>query len=385
MSYYAIAILGAATPADRARLQQTVSEMVEGFGLEIGRELVFLEAADVADRDIKASTVGVYFADGGESDLVEARALLDASVPIIPSVAAARGFDDVPGVLSFANGLRRRVDDPEMRELASAALECAGLLRRQRRVFISYRRVESSPVAIQLHDLLTSRGFDVFLDTHGIRPGDPFQDMLWHKLVDSDVLVMLDTPGYFDSAWTRQEIGRARAIEINVLRVVWPGHEPERLTDISEPVFLNPDDLEASGKLTPEKADSLVPLLERLRSRSIASRYRTITGKLQAEATKVGAEIDGVGAHRAIGVKLFNGHRVWAFPIIGVPTAETLNDIATKSAGAGEGRLPILLYDHLGIRGPWLDHLKWLDDHIAAVKVLRVSEVGWELPGLEGG
>ena len=80
-----------------------------------------------------------------------------------------------------------------MSELASAILECVGLMRRQRRVFLSYRSVESRAAALQLHDLLTARGFDVFLDTHVIRPGDPFQDVLWHRLCDSDVLIMLDT------------------------------------------------------------------------------------------------------------------------------------------------------------------------------------------------
>src|SRR3546814_4229054 len=46
------------------------------------------------------------------------------------------------------------------------------LFRSQRRVFVSYRRVESRAAALQLHDLLASRGFDVFLDTRDIRPGD---------------------------------------------------------------------------------------------------------------------------------------------------------------------------------------------------------------------
>src|SRR3546814_19332699 len=97
-----------------------------------------------------------------------------------------------------------------MTELASTMLECVGLLRRQRRVFVSYRRVESRAAALQLHDLLASRGFDVFFDTHDIRPGDPFQDVLWHRLVDSAVMVMLEKPTYFDSLWTRQTIGRTR-------------------------------------------------------------------------------------------------------------------------------------------------------------------------------
>src|SRR3546814_7207947 len=73
---------------------------------------------------------------------------------------------------SDLDGLTRRADDPNMTELASTMLECVGLLRRQRRVFVSYQRVESRAAALQLHDLLASRGFDVFLDTHDIRPGE---------------------------------------------------------------------------------------------------------------------------------------------------------------------------------------------------------------------
>src|SRR3546814_19611311 len=77
-----------------------------------------------------------------------------------------------------------------------------------------------------------------------MRPGDPFQDVLWHRLVDSDVMVMLDTPTYFDSRWTRQEIGRARAKEIQVLRVIWPEHTPNKLTDLAETIYLEPVELE---------------------------------------------------------------------------------------------------------------------------------------------
>jgi TIR domain len=69
----------------------------------------------------------------------------------------------------------------------------------------------------------SARLFDVFLDTHGIAPAEDFQTMLWHRLCDSDVLVMLDTPNYFGSRWTSAEFGRALAKGIAVLRVGWPG------------------------------------------------------------------------------------------------------------------------------------------------------------------
>src|SRR3546814_2597055 len=112
-----------------------------------------------------------------------------------------------------------------MTERASTMLECVGLLRRQRRVFVSYRRVESRETALQLHDLLASRGFDVFFETHDIMPGDPFQDVVLSRTVASDDMVMLDTPIYIDNRWTRQEIGREGAKELKILPVSWDEHK----------------------------------------------------------------------------------------------------------------------------------------------------------------
>jgi hypothetical protein len=98
-------------------------------------------------------------------------------------------------------------------------LECVGLLPRQRRVFVSYRRDEARQAALQMFDALSSRHFYVFLDTHGITPAEDFQAMLWHRLCDSDVLLMLDTPNYFEGRWTSAEFGRALAKGISVLRI----------------------------------------------------------------------------------------------------------------------------------------------------------------------
>ena len=114
--------------------------------------------------------------------------------------------------------------------IATALLECVGLLPRQRRVFVSYRRDDARQAALQLFNALSARLFDVFLDTHGIAPAEDFQAVLWHRLCDSDVLVMLDTPGYFESRWTNAEYGRALAKGISVLRIGWPGVSPSLRT-----------------------------------------------------------------------------------------------------------------------------------------------------------
>ncbi len=385
MSLYELAILGRASPDERQRLITTLHGFIEDFGLVLGDEVLVHDGVTVAGRDKRSAFAAVYFGGDDPVDVEPAEDLLRESAPVIPTVAAEGDFGrQIPGFLQSANGLKRRADDPDMTELAAALLECVGLLRSQRRVFVSYRRIESRAAALQLHDLLAARGFDVFLDTHDIRPGDPFQDVLWHRLVDSDVMVMLDTPGYFDSRWTRQEIGRARAKDIQVLRVIWPEHAPNKLTDMAETVYLDADELEGpDGPITVTVAETIVLQVERLRSRSIAARYMSITGKLRADVEKIGASVEGVGAHRAIAIRLLDDRMVWAYPIVGVPTAEILNDVADKARRAGQREVPVLVYDHIGIRDAWTAHLQWLDEQIRAVRLIKVSEAGWALAAWE--
>lgn len=386
MSVYELAILGSATAEERAELTATLAGMIDDFGLALGTDVIVHDAATLSGRDKRAAFASVYFGGRYQTDLDVAREVIRSSAPIIPTIAAGAEFNaHVPDFLQSANGLKRRNDDPVMEELASALLECVGLLRRQRRVFVSYRRVESRAAALQLHDLLTARGFDVFLDTHDIRPGDPFQDVLWHRLVDADVMVMLDTPTYFDSRWTRQEIGRARAKEIQVLRVIWPEHTPNKLMDLAETIYLEQSELEGpDGPIAAVTADAIVLRVERLRSRSIAARYMSITGKLRADVEKIGAFVEGVGAHRAIAVRLLDDRRIWAYPIVGVPTAEILNDVAEKARRADQREVPVLVYDHIGIRDAWTAHLRWLDEHIRAVRAVKISEAGWAFAAWEG-
>jgi hypothetical protein len=382
LSLYELAILGNADSALRARLTATMSDMVADFGLAVGTDVIVHDGASVLTRDRRAAFAATYFGGNPDLDAAAVEAIIETSAPVIPTVGSNEDFTaGIPATLHASNGLRRRADDPQLIELASALLECVGLLRRQRRVFVSYRRSESRTAAMQLHDLLTARGFDVFLDTHDVRPGEPFQDVLWHRLCDSDVLVMLDTPTYFASKWTRSELGRARAKEIHVLRVVWPDHTSTSQLDFGETVYLAPSDLAGpNGPILDPIADRIVLDVERIRSRSIASRYISITGKLRADVERIGASIV-VGSHRAIAVKLVDEQRVWAYPVVGIPTAELLNDIADKAKRAEQQNPPILVYDHVGISKAWQNHLQWLDEHIKAVKAIKAAEAGWALAG----
>jgi hypothetical protein len=245
LSVYELAILGAPSNKERRALLTTLKGLVADFGLAFGREIVLHDGSSIRGRNRHAAFAAVYFGASDQEDLDTAREIIQSNSPILPTTAPGQNFATViPDFLHDINGHERRNDDPEQRELATLLLECIGLLRAQRRVFVSYRRSEARATAIQLHDLLSSRIFDVFLDTHDIRPGEPFQDVLWNRLCDSDVLIMLDTPTYFQSRWTRHELGRARAKEIHILRVVWPDHEPNKQTEWAETIYLDSADLE---------------------------------------------------------------------------------------------------------------------------------------------
>ncbi|CAK3414530.1 toll/interleukin-1 receptor domain-containing protein [Vibrio crassostreae] len=385
MGIYEFAILGNTTSEQRENLTKSIEEMASEFGLCVDDHVRIYDSETVMERNRSAAFTAIYFGGSPQVDIEAAQSIYDESVPIVPVVSRLELFSvHIPDFLQPTNGYCLNEQDPEMKELAALMMECVGLLRRQRRVFVSYRRTESRDVALQMYDVLTEKGFDVFLDTHDIRPGETFQDALWHKLCDSDVLIMLDTPTYFESRWTREELGRARAKEIHVLRVVWPNHIPNKMTDLSETIYLNNEDLENdSGPLTNRIIDEIALKVETIRSRSIAARYMSITGRLRAEVERIGASFEGVGAHRAIAIRLIDDRKLWLYPVVGIPTAETLNDIAMKAHSNASTEAPVLVYDDLGIRKAWSDHLQWLDQNIKAVRGLKVTNAGWELAGWE--
>jgi hypothetical protein len=380
MALYELLILGSPSDDQRSRLCERFVGVAADFGLTIGIELAIRSATDAHQRDPKAATTAVYFGGDLTADLGIVAELAAEKVPIIPALSEGEQFgQNIPPLLKEFNGYFIPPGDHELHGLAAALLECVGLLSRQRRVFISYRRDAATKVALQLHEQLSARGFDVFLDTHDIRPGDPFQDLLWHRLVDCDVVIMLDTANYFESKWTVQEFGRALAKGIHILRLVWPGHTPSRHLSVGDTIVLDDASFTKKKRLTSAFADQVALNTEAVRSRSVATRHMSIAGRLQSEITRIGGTFDGIGAHRSMALSLPSGRRVWAYPAVGIPTAELLNDVHSKATEAKQDGSPILVYDHVGIRDVWRAHLQWLDEQIEAVRALKVMDAGWEL------
>lgn len=303
----------------------------------------------------------------------------DASL-ILPVVESLKTFkQSIPEVLHNINGFELS-SASLVESLVSSILEGLGLLRLSRKLFISYKRDESTAVAIQLFEQLERSGFDVFLDTHSIRPGEPFQDELWQRLADTDIVVMLNTPGFLKSNWTKQELAQANAMSIGILQLVWPEHKPEDEAGLSIPLYLGSTDFgndifnDSKSYLVESIVKEIIKLTESLRARSLAARHDNIVTEFITSANKLGIKSD-LQPEKFITVKKSNGHEVVIIPTVGVPQAFTYNqseELVAKVKSSGVEAI-YLLFDHRNIRDKWLKHLSWLDNYLP-IKTIKIVE-----------
>ncbi|HEH6436980.1 TPA: toll/interleukin-1 receptor domain-containing protein [Pseudomonas aeruginosa] len=375
MALYELAVIGHPNDLQIQELQRLVAEVQEQFGLG-AVEIALQICPDCFRPDLRSCSAALFIggADGANFDIA---AVVDPkTIPVLPVVSSALQVPaEVPPMLRALNCVF--LDQHPMERVFSALLECVGLLPRQRRVFLSYRRNESTAVAVQLFAELSARQFDVFLDTHSIGAGVDFQEQLWHQLSDVDVLLMLDTPEYFASRWTDAEYGRALAKGIGVLRVQWPDSTPSPVTGTASRAELLAEEFLADGQLTAQAVQRICRQLEAVRSLSHALRTMSLIESVRNAIEQIEGQIHGVGPGRLMHVTLRNGCNLSVQPTLGVPTAVTLQDVLLR---AGQNDCAVV-YDHLGMMKSWQEHLEWLAQRIAGSRWIRKSDAAWDFAG----
>ena len=263
---YQIVLLGPEAKADRTPILDALQRRVNELGDNIWNYVDVLEDVAAANFDPTAPVVAVWSGSSKSSDvahLAALDALLSAAKPVIPIVRDITNFrDQTPLQLHAINGLPFDGSVAHIDRVINTVLEVLQLLRRRRRLFISYARKDSRSAAKQLFGSLAERGFDVFLDTHSVPAAANFQNQLWHSMVDSDLVVLLDSDGVESSRWCRAEYERADALSIGVIRLLWPSRKIQPATDtllFSLPVQLTGSDFR-SGSNTPTQSDELMTM-----------------------------------------------------------------------------------------------------------------------------
>ncbi len=353
----------------------TLFRHIVELGLNKESILVIDESNFHTEYKRNAPTFCLYFGNtvGDFKNLDLLDLLLNNANLVLPVVADLNEFvKSIPESLKNINGFELPSFN-EVEKLVACILEGLSLLRLSRRLFISYKRDESTDVAIQLFEQLEKNGFDVFLDTHSIKPGEPFQEELWHRMADTDVVVLLNTPGFLKSYWTTEELAKANSMSIGILQLIWPNHKLEREAELSIPYQLIDSDFKES-KLKTETIKLVVARIESLRARSLASRRdNIITEFISSARNKIKTDLQ---PEKFIIVTSSNGKEHIVIPTVGVPQAFTYNQFEElvsriKSNAAVD---IYLLYDHRNIREKWLKHLNWLDSYLP-IKSIKIVEV----------
>lgn len=378
---YQIALIGNKNPLIDEFLKSFFTHIAE-LGMDASAVVVLDENNFTAEYKNNSPLYCLYFGDTAgnfKNAKILERLMTDASL-ILPVVDDLKQFSkSIPAELHKINGFELS-SSLLIEPLVSVVLEGLGLLRTSRRLFISYKRDESSTVAMQLFEQFEKSGFDVFLDTHSVRPGEPFQDELWHRLADTDIVVLLNTPGFLNSQWTKEELAKANAMQVGILQLIWPTHNVERTAALSIPMQLTATDF-GNGKFTDAKSyltdiiiAKIVEQAESLRARSLAARQDNIVSEFIAAANKLGVTVN-LHPEKIITTTKSSGKEYVVIPTIGVPQAFRYNqseDVVKKLKFTSTPDI-YLLYDHINIRNKWLTHLDWLDKHLP-VKTIKITD-----------
>ena len=381
--YYQLIFLGDIKNRAYNELRKCFLKRVKDLG--IGEKCVKVIRADNFNRDYDNKQPSFVFFLGNKSNKEKDNGLLEILLhngeSIYPLFFGKNGFEqEIPKVLTALNGHQYAKGDVD--KYVNCALETLRLLRKTRKVFISYRRNESSAVANQLFDVLTRRNFDVFLDSYVIRGADNFQDELFHRMTDCDVVVQLHTSDFKNSKWCQAEVEKANMKQIGLVAVFWPDMRLERWQELCHPFSLKVADFKRNSykcrtaQLKVSVLNAIARDVESVRARNLAARQDNLTGEFVKEAKKAGKTI--VQELYYLMEQLPDGNRKLYLPAVGIPSSFDYYESLEFRQLLKDDKMEIyLLYDELCVRSKWIDHLDWLDSSLEVKSIKKKDFEKW--------
>ena len=299
---------------------------------------------------------------------------------IIPVYFQKDSFlEEIPKVAWKMNG--KVYSDVKTDAFVNYALEALRLVRQNRKLFISYRRSDSTVVANQLFDALVRCNYDVFLDTYSIGAAKNFQEELHHRLSDCDILIQLYTKKFKVSEWCLEEITAANQKQIGVIELVWPDMKLDIHNHLCEPVILTKDDFltdytNQNALLTNDTVNKISKTVESVRARNMAARQDGLVGEFIKEAQKVGRVM--VQEYKYLVERLEDDNVNVFIPAVGVPQSyDCFESLQFKSLLKNPKTRIYLIYDDLRIKRRWIEHLDWLNKSLEVQTIKKKDFSLW--------
>ena len=306
----------------------------------------------------------IYFSshsfDGSDDSRIDE--LKRYSVPIIPVIMAET--DDpkkyIPSNLSDYNGRYVFGDKNAVYRIISDALRWFGLIKKERKVFISYARRDGSKVAMQLFSELSKRGYDVFVDTIAVDKCEIIQDEIWHQMADSDLVVMLATGKYSQSTWCTEEFRKAIANRIGLYALIWPNvavNADDYSWSLVTKRKTSAEDFRRDGCLRAYVLRAVADQIEEQRIANLATRRTLLVNEF------IGSERDkGNDASYDFLENIISSADERYYPITGVPKSSEFNRVRKRNG------ITYLLYYSPMVRKDWAEYFDWINHTGSNVK-----------------
>lgn len=369
---YQLILLGEVESPACKEIKDCFFVKIEEMGLSVDAFVVIFASTFKRLYNSKQPAFAYYFGSDLHSnrdvDILER--LLREGDAILPIFFKSGNFcNEIPEIIRKMNGKLYVSEDVE--KFVNYSLESLRLLRQNRKLFISYRRLDSVDVANQLFDVLIRRNYDVFLDDYSIAAAKDFQEELHHRLSDCDVLIQLYSDNFRDSKWCNEEITAANQKQIGIVALIWPGVKIDPHDELREQILLKAEDFNGNV-ITEEVLLMVAKKVESVRARNMAARQDNLVGEFIKEAQKVGRQM--VQEYKYLIEHRENGEVKVYIPAVGVPQSYDCYESLEFKRYLKNSDINIhLIYDDLRVKKKWMEHLDWLNESLE-VKTIKKNE-----------
>lgn len=246
--------------------------------------------------------------------------------------------------------------------LCHVILEKFGLIKNTKNVFISYRREDSLSLAENIRTQLLMKGYSIFLDKKSIDVGVDFMDSIKLAIANADVFLLLYSPSYFDSVYTKKEMYAACIARIPIIILSW-----EKAEDVNTYGFKH-QKLQNCYSISTIECDDLIENINRLQEKTQVFRFqklRRIYENFNQEG-EISLSSFYVPSMRA---KEYSSYHA----IFGIPTTMDLEKIQKKEDNKCIRSSAI--YDDLCIPYSYYKHIEWLNNELTHIKMYRMSTI----------
>lgn len=288
---------------------------------------------------------------------------------ILPIATSAPEFNqNIPKQIRNLNGFFLN-DEGTVHALKNYILAFFGIVNTNRKVFISYRRMDSEELAHQLFDALTKLKFHPFLDSYSIQPGVDFQEYLRHELNDTELIVVLNTEHFDESPFTLEEVNIANELRIPILEVKFDSYVKMDILAMAQEIDSRMT-ISAKKHFRAAFINKITLAIEQMRAQSYLFKRKNVITSLNKRFNAFGLALQEAGGFLRSDVT-----REIYCPLTHIPQSTDLFQAEEFFDG-----LPLfttytkkVIYNGSYCRDDIKKHLNWLNQHLP-VKLFSIND-----------